>query len=261
MTTPAADGSSRVRVSLDELAARYADIIKRALHLNYIVRDRLLQEAMRNELGQFRDEVAAIKQAAIDANRCEIADLLFAFQCVTNSVNSSLRVWSAIHDGAMEAAWEALVDAQEYASIALRIRAEGLYGIQEYAQRLADIERVVFPGWPYFISPGLIEEGSGTCSICSLPYDQCLDHVEGLVYCGRLCDRVDRDLVRGDHTAFVELPHDKRCIIRHIATKDGRKRDYITWRVTDERFQTATDTEGGLMIDVIALTTKRLDVD
>jgi hypothetical protein len=255
------DQPRRRRVSLSEVARRYNELVNRAIKLNYVVRDRQLQNEMVAELGDFRTELASIKEAARAGGQCELANLLFVFQCVINSLSRSLRIWGAIHDGAAADAWGALVDAQEYVAIAQRVSVEGTYGLENYAQRLADIERVVFPGWPMFVSPGLIEEGSGTCSICSKPYDDCADHVEGIVYCGRLCQRVNRTIISADHTAFVDLPHDKRCIIRYIATEDGRKRDYITWRITDDRFESAGETKDGLIIDVIVLNTQRLDVD
>lgn len=246
---------------LRKLADKYSDITTRALGLNYIVRDRQLQEEMLAELEIFRSEVAAAKERAIETRSCDVASVLFGFQCMTNSAACSLRVWCFIRDGNPEGAWGALVDAQEYASIALRMRDRKFYGIQEHMQRLSDIERVVFPERPCFLSIAFFESGSGVCSICLAPYEECVDHAEGLVYCGRLCERVNRSSMAADHVAIVDVPQDRRCVITHIATEDGRKRECLSWRVTDERFDEHSEFEQGLRVDAIILTTKRLDVD
>lgn len=253
-----------LRLSFPELAERYNQLQGEALKLDFVVRDSGMQEEKIAELQAFRDILRAKKDAAVVVGDEWLANTLFLFQCMINALRSSLTLWLKIKAGRPEEAWGALVDAQEYTAVALRVPVQGAAAMNDYAQLLLRVEAVVFPGWPMFVSPGIIEEGSGDCSICGRAYDSCDDHVEGLVYAGRLCDRLNRKIKATDHAAFVPSPHDKRCIIRYMSTPDGRKRDYITWKVLDERFSSDDDTveeTNGRMIDVVMLNTKRLDVD
>jgi hypothetical protein len=171
-----------------------------------------------------------------------------------------LQMWVGIKSSDPADAWCLLVDAQEYANMALRIPVQGAWGISEYQQHLLKIEDTIFPGWPVYNSPAFIEE-TGDCSICFRPYSECEDHIEDLIYCGRLCERINRKMIRANHIAIVKFPKDRRCIIRHISNDDGRKKDYITGKVLDEKFEKYSDDEGLMIFSGIIMTSKRLDFD
>lgn len=49
---------------------------------------------------------------------------------------------------------------------------------------------------------------------------------------GRLCQRINRDIVRIDHFSFVTNPRDKRCIITKTSDDNGNEIDYFTWEKT-----------------------------
>lgn len=248
-------------VTIPELAERYNALLAEAINLHFLVRDAGLQRAKADELEEFRLLLKRVKEQAIERSEEDVANLLFLFQCVVNSFKSALLMWIELKDGRPDAAWNLLMDAQDYASVALRVPVRGhAWGIDRHAERLAEIERVVFPGWPVFLSPGIIEDG-GECSICGSRYAECDEHVEGLVYAGRLCDRVNRMMIEGNHVALVQAPRDRRCIIRHVSTDDGRKRDYITGRILDDKFDRHECDEHHLVLDAVILNQKRLDLD
>lgn len=247
-------------VTVPELTERYNALLAEAIDLNYLVRDADLQRSKADDLEAFRMLVRHVKEQAIERG-CEVdANRLFLFQCVISSFRCSLLMWIELKAGRPEAAWHLLVDAQEYASIAMRVPLRGAWGIDRHAERLAEVERLVFPGWPRFLSPGVVEDG-GDCSICGRRYMECEEHVEGLVYAGRLCDRVNRTILEGNHVALVESPRDRHCIIRYVSTDDGRKKDYITGRVLEERFDGHEGGEHHLRAEAIILRLKRLDLE
>ena len=256
--------ATTVTMSFSDIEKRYNQLQAEALTIDFVVRDSQLQEDKLVELRAFRDVLKNAKRVAIDARDEKRANTIFLFQCMINALSSSLTVWLKIKAGQASDAWCALVDAQDYTSIAMRIPVpRAASSMEGYARRLQQVEVTIFPAWPMFISPGFLEEGSGICSICGSLYNCCDDHLEGLVYAGRLCERLRRNF-QTDHTALVTAPHDKRCVIRYIATPDGRKRDYITLKVSDDRFESASvgaEESSGLQVDVVLLTTKRLDVD
>ena len=44
--------------------------------------------------------------------------------------------------------------------------------------------------------------------------------------------RIHPQIVAINHSALVEEPRDRRCIITEVETEDGYYRDYMTWRKT-----------------------------
>lgn len=62
-----------------------------------------------------------------------------------------------------------------------------------------------------FNSPGIVES-IGNCNICEAEYGKC-NHIEGLLYCGIVCQRINRKIIEVNHSALVKNPKDKRCIL------------------------------------------------
>lgn len=216
---------------ITEIIGEYNIVIKEFLSLNYLLRDSNLQEIHIGNLEKFKEIIKFRKHQFIEQKNEFFANMFFHFQCVLNAIRSNLELWILIKDQKYYEAWVKLVDAQEYLEVALRIDGDH-YGINDLFDVLQQIERLIFPGWPLYNSCGFIERG-GKCSICNEKFGNC-EHLEGIVYMGRLCQRINREFVRFDHSALVKNPYDRRCIIQWISTDDGKKRDYITWGVTDE---------------------------
>lgn len=239
-------------IEFTDTIEKYNAIIKESLSFNYLLRDSDLQKEQIEVLENFRKEIKSYKYQFIEQKNETLANVFFHFQCVLNAIKSNLELWILIKERNYEVAWKKLVDAQEYLEVALRIDGDH-YGIDDLLNTLLQIEKLIFPGWPLFNSCGFIEKRA-KCSICKQKYGDC-EHLEGLVYMGRLCQRIEREFVRFDHSALVKNPYDKRCIIRWVSTEDGKKRDYITWKVTDEdvRGENGQMTMGSILFNMDVL--------
>lgn len=242
-------------IKVTDIIERYNSIIKESLSFNYLLRDSDLQKEQIEILENFRKEVKFYKYQFIEQKKETLSNTLFHFQCVINALKSNLELWIFIKEQNYDGAWKKLVDAQEYLEVAYRIDGDH-YGIDDLFNDLLQIEKLIFPGWPLYNSSGFVEKG-GKCSICEEKYGEC-EHLEGFVYMGRLCRRIEREFVRFDHSALVKNPYDRRCIIQWISTEDGKKRDYITWKVTDED---VSGENGGMTMGSILFNMDVLDFD
>lgn len=245
-------------VSTKEIVDAYNLAIKKALPLNFLVHDSSLQQEQCETLEILKNQIKSYKYQAIESNDEEEANLLFHLQCVINSLISVFKMWIELKQQNYDLAWNKLIDAQDYISVALRASNKHR-GINEFSEHLYKIERIVFPQWPYYNSPGIIKKG-GECSICGKEYGSC-EHIEDFVYMGRLCRRINQNIVKFDHGSIVESPKDKRCIIRYISTEDGKKQDYITWKILDEKFSHEVNREKYLLFEARILSFNNLDFD
>ncbi|MEK0337744.1 MAG: hypothetical protein QQN55_08415 [Nitrosopumilus sp.] len=242
-------------ISIKDIIIKYNEYLDEALKYNYLVRDIDQQKEQIKKLTLFVQEIKYYKSQAIHNENKPYANTFFHFQCVLNSLISILNMWVELKNNKNKEAWNKLIDAQEYLSVAMRIECEQ-FGLKELLNVYEKIESVLFPGWNLYNSSAFIEKG-GKCSICISEYAEC-DHLEGLVYMGRLCRIVERKPVVLDHTAMVEHPRDKRCIIEWISTDDGRKRDYMTWKILDEKVKNAN---GGMVMGGVIDNFNELDYD
>jgi len=217
------------RVMLPQLIADYTEATRQAEKFGFLVRDTELQAEQIASLTSLKDRIKEIKYAAIRAKDERAANILFHLQCGLNAQISFLRVWIHLKEGKFYRAWDSLVDTQEYISIAMRSDENGV-GLEQFLERLRRVEEVVFPGYRLYNSWGVVMSG-GKCSICGRAFSEC-DHIEGLVYWGRLCVRAAAKFIRMDHVALVDEPRDRRCVITEITTDDGYFRDYMTWKKT-----------------------------
>ncbi len=244
------------RMTFVDIANKYNSTIDEALKFNYLVRDSELQLEQREKLLLLKDEIKGYKYQAIERKDEFSANTFFHFQCVLNSLASILKMWVELKGQKYKEAWDLLIDAQEYLLVALRIEGNH-YGIEDLQTLYENIEKIIYPGWPLYNSVGYLEKG-GECSICGKQYGDC-EHLEGIIYMGRLCRRINAEPITMDHIAMVESPSDKRCIIQWITTEDGRKRDYITWKLTDEKID---NPEGkGMMLGGVMLNLNMLEFD
>jgi hypothetical protein len=196
----------------------------------YLVRDASLQQEQVETLVALKNRIRGFKYGAMDAGDEEAANALFHLQCGLNAQIAFLKMWLSLKKSEYYEAWDFLIDAEEYISIAMRAK-DGGAGLDEFLEDLRRVERVVFPGYNVYNSWGAVIR-AGQCTICARPFSEC-DHVEGLVYGGRLCVRIRPEIVRVEHIALVEEPRDRRCVVTEFtSTEDGYYRDYMTLRKT-----------------------------
>lgn len=218
-------------INFEEVTNRYTELLNESEKFNYIVRDSDIQKDMVSKLSALKEEIKGYKDIVIKIKKDEfLANQLFHLQCVLNAKIENLELWLNLKSGNLQEAWSNIVNAQTYVTYALKI--EGKYwGISEYRDRLETIEKVIFPGFPLYNSWGMIQSG-GTCSICEEKLRDC-EHLEGKIYWGKVCLRQNAKPIRVDHSALVEVPKDRRCIITGFRENDKQFRDYITWKLED----------------------------
>lgn len=239
-------------ISFDEIRSQYFDFIDSCGKLNFFTRSKRLQSEKIVECEYYLQVIKTYKKQVIDQGVEVLANELFHMQCMVNASRSSLLMWIDLKEGRFNDAWSSLVDAQEYISIALKIR--DYEGIRNFEKRLQGAEESLFPGWKFYNSPGFVET-IGNCSICSKLFSLC-DHIENQIYMGKLCQRVNRSIIRADHFALVENPRDRRCIITKISEKGGQEVDYFTWEATGKK----KDNVDGMRIESIMFKLPTLDV-
>ncbi len=211
---------------MPQLIAEYTETLKETTRYLTFVRAIELQKAEIDRLTKFKQRIRAFKYGAIQAEDEKAANALFHMQCVLNAHISVLTLWTHLKAGENQKAWGSLIDAEEYLSVALRADEQGT-GVEKMMQFLRQVETVIFPGFPIYNSIGAVIRG-GVCTACGEEFHTC-GHVEGRVYWGKLCVRVNYEVLEVDHSAIVKQPRDRRCIVTEITSSDGIRRDYITW--------------------------------
>ena len=117
-----------------------------------------------------------------------------------------LEVWINLKLDQPDAAWEALVAAQEEIGCGMRLRPNASF--REVPELLRDMERLLFPA-QVFVSSAIKYE-SAECSACGSVYGEC-DHLAGELNMGEMCVAVVRNVLGIDHVAIVKQPDNKRC--------------------------------------------------
>lgn len=220
--------------------------------LNFFVRSVDLQRKKVAEIDALVERVRSYKLGAIQAQHEPAANRLFHVQCMLRAVQASLSVWVELKGGKHHEAWRLLVDAQEYKDVALLTR--DYEGIRNLEAKLNQMREALFPHFSLFSSPGWVET-VGRCSICGSPFAVC-DHIEKHVYMGKLCRRVDRQVLETLHIALVKSPRDRRCVIAKRSEGD-RMIDNFTLEDAGPR-----KPEGeGMLIESVMFTPDRLDLD
>jgi hypothetical protein len=220
---------SNDKATIEQLAQEYTEVVAEAAKFGYFVRDADLQQEQIDTLLNFKMRIKGFKYGAIKAGEERAANTLFHLQCGLNAQISFLTMWILLKKSDYYAAWDTLIDAEEYVSMAMRA-ADGGVGLEEFVSQLRRVEEAIFPGYRVYNSWGAVLRG-GQCTICGKPFNQC-DHIEGMVYWGRLCVRVKPEIVELNHVAVVDEPRDRRCVVTEFTTDDGWYRDYMTWRKT-----------------------------
>ncbi len=213
--------------TVPQLIDEFTAAIKTAYKFEFLVRDSDLQQEQVEILTILKNRIKGFKYEAINAGEERDANILFHLQCVLNAHISILTMWILLKKNDHYGAWDKLIDTSEYISIAMKA-GDGGIGLEEFLSKLQNVEDVIFPGYKVYQSIGAVITGE-ECSICGKPFYEC-DHLDGKVYWGHLCVRINAKTIKGNHIALVENPRDRRCIITEISTKDGWYKDYMTSR-------------------------------
>lgn len=240
--------------SNEALIERFTSTAPEIQGLCFAVRDVGLQRAIVPEAERICEDLRNAKRKAIEANAEHEANLLLGLECLARAVKSELLMWIALADRQPHSAWDALVEAQEHALLALRTPAF-TPGAQGYTRRLLDMEYVLFPRLT-FQSIGLTHTG-GICSICGERFQSC-PHVECAIYCGTVCAEVMRGGIEIDHASLVDVPEDKRCYIQDIEVEEGAWRDVMTQMPSTRQHKSGDSRTGGRGVAGTLMTTRDL---
>jgi len=210
-----------------------------------------LKELAIEDCINFTNYIKNLKYQAIQQKYTYEADQLFHMQCFLNSLLSSLKIWIHLEKKEFKKAWDSLIDAQEYLSIAKKINE--YEGLNNFEKHLDHIEKAIFPKRKFYLSSAFTSI-IGNCSICNHDFSDC-NHIENNIYCGQLCYRVNIQNIKGNHVALVEAPKDRRCIV----TNYGQKKSIID-SFSLENIEDKDDVQDGIFYGCI-LSTKHLDWD
>lgn len=244
------------KISFPELIEEYNKLIKETMPLQYFIIDIGIQRNQIKVLRKFKNVVVNVKYQAIQREEEIIANDLFHLQSILNANMSLLDMWVLLKKNKHREAWNKLIDVYDYISFALRA-GDNHFGIDDFLSKVENIEKVIFPGFNKYLSIGAIISG-GICTVCRKEIDYC-EHIEGLVYWGRLCLRVDAKM-EGNHVALVDTPRDRRCIIREILLENGYYQDYMTLKKLHKAEENNIDEIDGLKMNVTILKTGLLDI-
>mgnify|MGYP001613281886 CR=1 FL=1 len=212
---------------MDEAITRFRERVDNAIRsvLGFCcaTRDRQFQEAAVEQLGGLRVECEELKAEMIRAEREDEANAALSFESLVDAVQSELRMWLALKDGAPQAAWDHLVNAQGSVRTAMQAHDVGA-SLEPYAERLVQLEQLLFPP-QVFMSIGMIVKRA-ECSVCGADYGTCR-HVAGRPYCGVMCHKIITD-GEAREVSFVESPANKHCRVMRVSDNGGW-RDIMTW--------------------------------
>lgn len=242
----------KLRITLQDFEKECFAFLDCCADLNVFVRSVELQRKKCAEIDSLVEKVLNYKYGAIHDKNEIAANRLFHIQCLLLAIKSSLTVWIKLKENNPHDAWECLIDAQEYKDVALLTR--DYDGIRGFETRLNEMRSTLFPHFNLYNSPGWVET-IGKCSICGSSFSLC-SHVENRVYMGRLCRRVDREVLEMSHSALVENPRDRRCVISKRSEGD-RMIDNFTLEDVGARRR-----EGNaIVVEGILFSAKGIDLD
>ncbi len=186
------------------------------------------------QLNQSVSELRGYKQQAIQ-NDVELhANLFLYMQLTAQTIRSIFITFHEVKAEKNLEAWMSLIDAYEYSDVASRTLLtidknpeESVLGAHAKLKSIITaIEHGIFPEHNVYNSPGLIET-IGDCSVCRAAFLDC-DHVEGRIYSGVYCMRVNRTPLDLEHSSIVKNPRDRRCIITSRRDSSGQAVDVFS---------------------------------
>lgn len=168
------------------------------------------------------------------------ANCFLLMQCALSCLRSTFLMLKKFKDQDNVGAWHSLIDAYDYIDISIKVidiysghledkekeELKQTHGIYIIKQRIEKLENAIFRPQKIYNSSGLVET-IGNCSICGAVFHKC-DHNEGDIIMGRLCRRVNREIIRADHAAIVTDPKDRRCIFTSTFDEHGTSIDFFS---------------------------------
>ncbi|OCL81611.1 hypothetical protein AAW30_01827 [Arcobacter porcinus] len=245
------------KITFDDIVKKFNLLLEESMRMIIFVRDIELQKAQVSILATRVQEIRNYKYQAIEHNDEETANIFFAFHNLLNSVKSCIESIIYLKENNHLKSWHKIIDAEEFLDYAA-LQQRKLYGLEEYNNHLKNMQKCLFPKFDFYNSPGL-EETIGNCNICEAEYGTC-NHIEGLLYSGIVCQRINRKIIDVNHTALVKNPKDKRCIITEISTDDGYMKDYMTLKVLDKKIKN-TNNDEGMNLNCILMIKNELEIN
>lgn len=239
-----------------DFAETYTEVVRSCERFAFLPRDIERQRESIKELTELFEESAQVREDVIREGDEDAANQLLALRCMINALRYDLKMWIDLKEEQWAAAWNSMVDAQDFAKSA-RAAHEFAYhcNVENYLAKLEAIESVVFPP-QMFYSPGLLVERF-TCTLCGEDYREC-DHIAGKPYWGFFCRRSMEEPAGAREVSIVDNPADKKARITEYFTDDGTARDRLTWEELDideeEKAKYAAKAEDGLIIRGIVMT-------
>ncbi|MGP2692309.1 hypothetical protein [Serratia nevei] len=217
------------KLTLIELEDEFIKFINKAnseMHLSISKKttDRWIS-IIENEINYNRSYKAQI----IKYNNERVSGSFLYRHCILSAFKSIFMLFRYVRINKNLEAWCSLIDAYEYLDIAniyLTTYEIDNGAIGEITKKIDAIKYAIFPRDPIYTSIAMTET-MGDCSICGDAFLNC-EHVERKIYNGRLCQRVNRKIIEANHTAIVENPRDRRCIISTSHNDDGFQIDIFS---------------------------------
>lgn len=221
------------KITIDEIGQLMSNAVTEAFKELQVTTSARLIKCWIDYLDSHIDAAKQYKHQLIKANIEKDADGLLYFQCILSAVRSLFEVIFFLKKEENQKSWHSLIDSQDYLQICIAFVRKYPH-LKETVGNSVDLifetskkyEDTLFPKQSVFNSPGLIET-IGECSVCGKKFYEC-DHVEGEIYIGKYCLRVNRKIIDYNHSAIVTKPRDKRCIITTRHDKDGYKIDVFS---------------------------------
>lgn len=214
---------------IQEFEKEFSQTIQNAVRHCNVARGKEFQEEAVMRLSSLKQKAEQLKDSLIKAEDENLANLMLSYEMKVEAILCELKMWISLKEDDPNRAWEHLISAQ-YATRTSMQAHDSAASLQNYAERLDALEKVLFPPQMYF-SSGMIV-GRSDCSICGAEYGTC-GHIKGKPYMGKICYRIPRDLKKLTEISIVKSPADKRCRVLSISD-GGVMREMMTWRVKKE---------------------------
>jgi hypothetical protein len=199
-----------------------------ASELCFLVRGDELQKEAIYDLERLKIICLLLQRHYIADEDEDNANKLLACKSIINAIQYELRMYICLKQNQINEAWNRLIDAREFITVAIKSHDIYEQNAQTYLDYLETLEKIIFPPQIFLSSATIIR--SRKCSICEMEYDDC-EHLMGKAYMGRMCSvRIDKCDFKEGH--IVEIPADKHC--RAFVFKG---RDTMTGRINESSFK------------------------
>ena len=234
------------RLTFEIVNERFSNDVKRLMRtLHFTLSERVVRCNI-EELDHLILVHKSYKYQATERGDAFYADCFFYMQCVLSSIRALYLVFEKVRSNENNAAWGALIDAYEYIDIAAKAGKQtkvppgedGVLGTTKIRDNIESIELALFPSHGKYNSPAFVES-IGECSVCKKSFVEC-EHVEGEIYMGTLCRRINRALLDVEHFALVDNPRDRRCIFTSRHDEAGNAIDCFTGEPLIEELDQST---------------------